>query len=458
MHKIRFFRMGVPCDATFIKKILFSSAFLISTSTSAFAQPSTVYSDKSIPLSPVTSSGQMLSDSTTEKSGRRDFLKVKGKDIVDAEGNKFFIRGTNLGNWLNPEGYMFGFKRTSSPHTINEAFCQLVGPTETRRFWQSFKDNYITERDFAFISSLGANTIRIPFHYKLFTNEDYMGLNDDREGFRLIDSCVNWAKKHDLRLILDMHDCPGGQSGDNIDDSFGYPWLLTDSVSQKQYSEIWEKIASYYADEDVILGYELANEPIATYWEGDERETLNSRLEPLYKEVTRRIRKHDKNHIILLGGAQWNSYFGNFTDWNFDDNIMYTCHRYGGQPTAEAIEHYITFRDKTGLPMYMGEIGHNTDEWMSAFVDVMCANNIGYTFWPYKKINVSAMTGIEPPEDWQKLVDFVESPRGSYAEIREARKLCSESLGRSLLRQYIDNAKADKMIIHNSYIKAMHLK
>ena len=83
MHKIRFFRMGVPCDAIFIKKILFSSALLISTATSAFAQPSTVYSDKFLPLSPVTPSGKMLSDSTTEKSGRRDFLKVKGKDIVD---------------------------------------------------------------------------------------------------------------------------------------------------------------------------------------------------------------------------------------------------------------------------------------------------------------------------------------------------------------------------------------
>lgn len=72
-------------------------------------------------------------------------------------------------------------------------------------------------------------------------------------------------------------------------------------------------------------------------------------------------------------------------------------HRYGGAATKEAIQSFIDFRDKTGLPMYMGEIGHNTDEWMSQFVDVMRDNNIGYTFWPYKKIEDSAMTGIATP-------------------------------------------------------------
>lgn len=387
----------------------------------------------------------------------KDFLKVNGPDIVDSKGEKFYIKGTNTGNWLNPEGYMFGFSRTTSPHMINEAFCQLVGPTAAREFWQQFKDNYITGADFDFIASKGANTVRIPFHYKLFTNEDYMGLNDPEEGFRRIDDCVKWARKNNLRLILDMHDCPGGQTGDNIDDSYGFPWLMTDPVAQQQFIDIWKRIAARYADEDVILGYELANEPVATYWEGAERDSLNAQLEPLYKRATAAIREVDPNHIILLGGPQWNSYFGNFTDWTFDPNIMYTCHRYGGEPTAEAIKEYISFRDKTNRPMYMGEIGHNTDEWMSTFVDVLRANNIGYTFWPYKKINDSSMTGVAAPDGWQEVVEFVEAPRGSYKEIREARPKCSADRGKELLMQYVENAKAPNMLIHDSYIKAIQL-
>ncbi|MDE6578593.1 MAG: glycoside hydrolase family 5 protein [Muribaculaceae bacterium] len=388
----------------------------------------------------------------------KDFLKVQGKDIVDSKGNKFYIKGTNLGNWLNPEGYMFGFSKVNSARMINEALCQLVGPTKAAQFWQSFKDNYITESDFRFIASEGANTVRVPFHYKLFTNEDYMGLNDAQEGFRRLDSCVSWAKRNNLRLILDMHDCPGGQTGDNIDDSYGYPWLLTDSVAQKQFINIWGEIARKYSDEDVILGYELANEPVATYWEGEERAYLNSELEPLYKRVVAEIRKSDPNHIILLGGPQWNSYFGNFTDSKFDGNIMYTCHRYGGDATPEAIRSYIEFRDSVGLPMYMGEIGHNTEEWMNNFVKVMRDNNIGYTFWPYKKIEDSSMTGVSTPAGWEKVVAFVEAPRSSYSQIREARSLCSQEEGEEMLRQFVENSRAEKMLKHEGYINAIDLK
>lgn len=388
----------------------------------------------------------------------KDFLKVNGPDIVDSKGEKFYIKGTNLGNWLNPEGYMFGFQRTSSAHMIDEALRELVGPTEARRFWQNFKDNYITEADFRFIAEKGANTIRVPFNYRMFTNEDYMGLNDAGEGFRRLDDCVRWARQNGVRLIPDMHDCPGGQTGDNIDDSYGYPWLMTDPVAQQQFVDIWRRIAEHYADEDVILGYELANEPVATYWEGEERDRLNAALEPLYKRATAAIREVDPNHIILLGGPQWNSYFGNFTDWTFDDNIMYTCHRYGGPATAEAIASYIEFRDKTNRPMYMGELGHNTDEWMSGFVDAMRANNIGYTFWPYKKIGDSAMTGVAEPEGWkEELAAFVEAPRGSYGEIRDARKLCSQERGVELLNRYVENAKAPNMLVHDSYIRAIQL-
>ena len=127
---------------------------------------------------------------TSTAAEGKNFLRVQGHDIVDASGTKFYIKGTNTGNWLNPEGYMFGFSKINSPRMINEAFCELVGPAEAAKFWQEFKDNYITRADFEFIASTGANTVRVPFHYKLFTSEDYMGLNDPAEGFRRLDSCV----------------------------------------------------------------------------------------------------------------------------------------------------------------------------------------------------------------------------------------------------------------------------
>ena len=287
------------------------------------------------------------------------FMRIEGHDLIAPDGSKFFIRGTNIGNWLNPEGYMFGFSKTNSPRFINEMLCQLVGEEAAADFWQDFKDNYITRADIDFIASTGANTIRLPFHYKLFTDEDYMGLPSGHNGYAHIDSVVTWCRDNGLYLILDMHDAPGGQTGDNIDDSYAFPWLMESPRAQKLFCDIWEQIAERYENEPVILGYELINEPIAHYFDA---ETLNAKLEPLHKRAVEAIRRHDNNHIILLGGPQWNSNFSNFTDWSYDDKIMYTCHRYGGDATADAIHHFIAFRDSTGLPMYMGEIGHNTDE------------------------------------------------------------------------------------------------
>ena len=384
------------------------------------------------------------------------FVHVDGVNLVKPDGGKLFIQGTNLGNWLNPEGYMFGLSKTNSAWMIDLMLREAIGPDETAAFWQQFKENYITEADIRFIASTGANTIRLPFNYKLFTDEDYMGLtNNLGEGFRWIDKVVEWCRKAGLYLILDMHDCPGSQTGDNIDDGFGYPWLFESEKSQLLFCDIWQQIARRYRNETVILGYELMNEPIAHYFKN--KEELNQRLEPLYKRAVKAIRSVDRNHVVLLGGARWNSDFFMFSDWTFDNNIMYTCHRYGGEATAKAINDYISFRDKTGLPMYMGEIGHNTNQWQSDFVKVMKDNNIGYTFWPYKKLDGSCMMGISRPELWDSIVvKFSEAERTTYANMREARP--DQKLFREQLKAFIVNCRFENCLEQKEYIQSMRLK
>lgn len=391
----------------------------------------------------------LLSGITAEAKKPR-FVEVHGKDLVTPKGDKLFIVGTNLGNWLNPEGYMFGFSKCNSYGMINQMFCQLVGPDRTAEFWEMFKENYVTAEDIRFIASTGSNTIRLPFHYKLFTNEDYMGENNDEQGFRYIDRVVEWCRSNGLYLILDMHDCPGGQTGDNIDDSYGYPWLFESEASRQKFCNIWQRIAARYKNETVILGYELMNEPIAHYFD---MKHLNNFLEPLYKRAVAAIRKVDTNHIVLLGGARWNSDFFMFTDWTFDDKIMYTCHRYGGEPTAEAIHDYTEFRDKSGLPMYMGETGHNTEEWQKSLSKVMRENNIGYTFWPYKKVDKSCFVGFDRPENWQKVIDFAEADRGTYKQIREARP-SQEEAWKAMLR-FVENSRFANANIQHSYIQTL---
>ena len=383
-----------------------------------------------------------------------DFIRIDGQDLVAPDGSKFFIKGTNLGNWLNPEGYMFGFQKTNSARLIDQMFCEMVGPDFTAEFWKMFKDNYVTEKDIEFIASTGANTIRIPFHYKLFTDEGYMGLTSGQDGFKRLDDAIGWCRKYGLYVILDMHDAPGGQTGDNIDDSYGYPWLLESEASQQLFCDIWRKIAEYYKDEPMILAYDLINEPIAPYF--DNVEDLNEKLEPLHKRVTAAIREVDTNHIIMLGAPQWNGNFQPFKDWTYDDKLMWTCHRYGGDPIRPAIMNFIEFRDSTNLPMYMGEIGHNTDEWQETFCRTMQEANIGYTFWPYKKIRNSCFSGITPPESWDKVIEFSEAPRATFFEIRAARP--DQETAKKAMLDFIEASKFENCVPQEGYIRSLLLK
>ena len=384
---------------------------------------------------------------------KTDLLQVQGPDIVNPDGSKFFIVGTNLGNWLNPEGYMFGFQRTNGARMINDALCELVGPDATAEFWREFKDNYITKPDIDYIASTGANTVRMPFHYKLFTDEDYMGLTRDQDGFARIDSVVNWCRANNLKLILDMHDAPGGQTGDNIDDSYGYPWLFESKPAQDLFIDIWKRIAARYKDEPVILGYELINEPIAHYF--DNKDELNAKLQPLQKRAVAAIREVDPDHIILIGAPQWNSNFEPLTDTDYDPNLMFTCHRYGGDPTPEAIASYIQFRDKSQRPMYMGELGHNTDQWQADFVKTMVDNNIGYTFWPYKKRDDSCMMGIVMPEEWEEVIKYAEGPHATYQEMRDAKP--DRAKAKVAMDKLIKQIRFENNVPQESYIRSMGL-
>ncbi|MDT3367841.1 MAG: glycoside hydrolase family 5 protein [Bacteroidota bacterium] len=393
--------------------------------------------------------------SLKSKNNGKPFLKVKGQDIVTPNGESFLIQGINLGNWLNPEGYMFLFKDVSSYRMIDQAFREMVGPDFTDQFWKTFKDNYITREDIAYIKQTGMNSIRLPFHYKLFTDEDYMGLKSNQDGFARVDSVIKWCKAEGLYVILDMHDAPGGQTGDNIDDSYGYPWLFESETSKQLFSEIWKKIADRYKNEPTVLGYDLLNEPIATYFTN--KEEINKLLVPVYKRGIEAIRSVDPNHIILLGGAQWNSNFSMFDEKAIDSNMLYTCHRYWCDTLQSNLQDFIDFRNKVNLPLYMGETGENTDEWVGGFRRLMERNNMGWHFWPFKKLEkTSCMVHIKKPANWDLIVEYTQKPRNNFNEIRAARP--DQELVKKAMLELLENIKFAHCIKNQGYIKALGMK
>ena len=104
---------------------------------------------------------------------RSGFVHAQGAELVDGSGHTLMLRGTNLGNWLEPEGYMFRFgdDGPTSPREIEEYFDELIGPDQAATFWREYRDVYITKADIDFLKSTGINSVRVPIHYKFFTAE-----------------------------------------------------------------------------------------------------------------------------------------------------------------------------------------------------------------------------------------------------------------------------------------------
>ncbi|MEJ2507441.1 MAG: cellulase family glycosylhydrolase, partial [Ignavibacteriaceae bacterium] len=244
----------------------------------------------------------------------------------------------------------------------------------------------------------------------------------------------------------------GGQTGDNIDDSYGYPFLFESPESQQLTINIWRKLADIYKDEPIIIGYDLLNEPIAHYFDV---EKLNPKLEPLYKRITKAVREVDTNHIIFLGGAQWDSNFKIFGP-PFDKKLVYTFHKYWTEPTKDVIRDYIDFSKKYNVPIWLGESGENTNEWIKSFRNMLEENNIGWCFWPYKKIESErGVVSIIKPDNFDLIIDFANDENYDYSSIRD-NKPDFEAV-RSALKQYLENCKIEKCIINEDYLGALGL-
>lgn len=382
------------------------------------------------------------------------FFSTKGKNIIGPDGKPFLIKGTNLGNWLVPEGYMFHFKDASSPRLINQTINELIGPAAAKDFWKKYLDVYITAEDIHYLKSIGMNSIRIPFNYRLFSGEYYMGSGDSSRGFVYMDRVISWCKKEKLYVILDMHCAPGGQTGDNIDDGYGYPFLFENEKDQAECAAIWKRIASHYKNESIIIGYDLLNEPIAHYFD---KTKLNPLLEPLFKKITASVRSVDKNHLLFLGGAQWDSNFEPFGK-PFDSKLVYTFHKYWTPTTVDVIQDYINFSNKYNVPIYCGETGENDDAWVEAFRKTLDSNQIGWHYWPYKKLdNTRGIVTFSIPAGYDSVITYANTHRKNFEDIRKNRP-ADVALIKKALEGFLENCQFKNCIQNKGYIKALGFK
>ena len=374
------------------------------------------------------------------------FLRVEGKQIVNEKGENVLLRGIGLGGWMLQEPYMLQLSKVAGTQTeIKSRISELIGQKNCEEFYKSYLNNMITEKDIDSLKKWGFNSVRLPMHYNLFTlpvdKEPVAGQNTWIEtGFKLTDNLLSWCKKNKIYLILDLHAAPGGQGNDRpiADVDTLKPNLWNSEENQKKTIALWRRLSVRYKNEEWIGGYDLINE---TNYKLEGNESLKK----LFLAITQKIREVDNKHIIFIEGNQFaNDYTGLTPPW--DNNMVYSFHKYWNATTVETIQKYLDIREKYNVPFWMGESGENNNEWFRAVINLLETNNLGWSWWTVKKIGSerSLMT-ISKPAGYQKVIDYW-SGKGVKPAVEEAK---------TSFMQLAENVKIEKCKVNYAVINAL---
>lgn len=344
------------------------------------------------------------------------FLKAAGTRIVNENNENVLLRGVGLGGWMLQEGYMLKLQGANPQYSIRRRIAALIGPQHTQQFYDAWLKNFTTKADIDSMRRWGFNSVRLPMHYNLYTlpvEQEADTLNSTwlEKGFQLTDSLLRWCKANNMYLILDLHAAPGGQGNDlNISDRDSTkPSLWQSPANQAKTIALWKKLAERYKDEPWIGGYDIINEPNWGFEDPADKnglkESSNKPLRELMVRITEAIRSVDKRHLIIIEGNGWgNNYNGVFPLW--DDNTVISFHKYWNYNDQQSIQHIIAAREQNNAPVWLGETGENSNVWFADAVRLLESNNIGWAWWPLKKLGNNNPLEVRSNAAYDRLVEY----------------------------------------------------
>jgi len=175
-------------------------------------------------------------------------------------------------------------------------------------------ESFLGPADFARVKAWGFDHVRLPVDYfNVFTGPE---LTPDETVLRLLDRAIDGLLAAGLRVILDLHKCPGHDflEGTAADQSF-----FSDPALRADARKVWSHLAGRYGHRAGVL-LEVLNEPVAP-----DAATWNA----VKDEMVAHIRRHAPKATIVVGSNRWNyvDEFAHLTPVE-DDNILYSFHYY----------------------------------------------------------------------------------------------------------------------------------
>jgi glucan 1,3-beta-glucosidase len=179
------------------------------------------------------------------------------------------VRGVNIGGWLSLEPFITPSLFTD-PSLIDEySLCAKLGPKQAAATLEKHYSTFITEADFKSIAAAGLDHVRIPYSYwavQTYDSDPYVfGVS-----WRYLLRGIEWARKHGIRVNLDLHAVPGSQNGWNHSGREGsVDWLTgpNGTLNAQRSLDIHKQLSAFFAQDrykNVVAFYGLVNEPAPT--------------------------------------------------------------------------------------------------------------------------------------------------------------------------------------------------
>lgn len=175
-------------------------------------------------------------------------------------------------------------------------FISVVAIAEPK--WNSMKGFNIgadlEETDFDDAAKIGANILRVSFtRMPLIDKESPYAMN--QKSVEKLDKIIEWCRKRNIKIVLDPHTVPGTKRNST---TFPSDELWKSYEWHKYIIGMWGYLSARYAkDNDVIIAYDVLNEPSAPFGipqsgPGDWNELLG--------KIIKEIRLHDLNTYIMI--------------------------------------------------------------------------------------------------------------------------------------------------------------